>query len=105
MSGRPDSSSNLGSVGGATTHTLTRAELPTGISGKIMMHWSEIGTPIQGVEGVFSAPQKLPSYRSGGDLTDGIQSIGQIDFSLGGKGTPHNNMPPYIQVTGHVRAG
>ena len=36
------SSSNFATTGGAATHTLTRAELPAGISGSVVLHLSLI---------------------------------------------------------------
>ena len=99
------SSSNFATTGGAATHTLTRAELPAGISGSVVLHSVSIGTNIQSATGVFSGGSKNPKYRAGGDLIDGATSLGSINYNLGGSSTPFDLRGPFARVCVHVRAG
>lgn len=91
-----------GAVGGEKEHKLSVSELPV-VSGTITPHWSEDGTPISAVSGVFSATGSNSAYRDGGTKTSGISSVKAIKLSFG-KGESHNTLPPYLAQNIVVRA-
>ena len=86
-----DSSSNLGEVDGEATHQLTKAELPNVSIGLGAVAIQNNATSIR----VTDAGSQW--YCMGTTSVEMTKPLGS--------GEPHNNMPPYIQVTGHVRAG
>lgn len=87
-----------GDTGGAATVKLSKANLPA-VSGTIAMHSQGVATNIHDVTGCFSSGLTNENkYRPGGTETSGAPSIGRINFSNGGSGTAHNNMPPYLVV-------
>lgn len=81
-------------MGGEKEHKLSVSELPV-VSGTITPHWSEDGTPISAVSGVFSATGSNSAYRDGGTKTSGTSSVKAIKLSFG-KGESHNTLPPYL---------
>ena len=91
-----------GAVGGEKEHKLSVSELPV-VSGTITPHWSEDGTPISAVSGVFSATGSNSAYRDGGAKTSGTSSVKAIKLSFG-KGESHNTLPPYLAQNIVVRA-
>ena len=91
-----------GAVGGEKEHKLSVSELPV-VSGTITPHWSEDGTPISAVSGVFSATGSNSAYRDGGTKTSGTSSVKAIKLSFG-KGKSHNTLPPYLAQNIVVRA-
>lgn len=89
---------NAGDTGGAATVKLSKANLPA-VSGTIAMHNQGVATNIHDTTGCFSSGlTNSNKYRAGGTETSGAPSIGRINFSNGGSGTAHNNMPPYLVV-------
>lgn len=87
-----------GDTGGAATVKLNKANLPA-VSGTIAMHSQGVATNIHDTTGCFSSGLTNENkYRAGGIETSGAPSIGRINFSNGGSGTAHNNMPPYLVV-------
>lgn len=89
---------DAGDTGGAATVKLSKANLPA-VSGTIAMHSQGVATNIHDVTGCFSSGgTNRNKYRAGGTEVSGAPSIGRIDFSNGGSGTAHNNMPPYLVV-------
>lgn len=86
-----------GSTGGAATHTLTAAQMPS-VTGKINLHGHYIGTPVSGVDGAFSPRITLTDMYGSVTKTIGANSIESIAFDNGGQGKAHNNMPPYLTV-------
>ena len=87
-----------GDTGGAATVKLSKANLPA-VSGTIAMHSQGVATNVHDVTGCFSSGlTNENSYRAGGSEVSGANSIGRINFSNGGSGTAHNNMPPYLVV-------
>ena len=89
---------DAGDTGGAATVKLSKANLPA-VSGTIAMHSQGVATNIHDATGCFSSGLTNENkYRAGGTETSGAPSIGRINFSNGGSGTAHNNMPPYLAV-------
>lgn len=87
-----------GDTGGTATVKLSKANLPA-VSGTIAMHSQGVATNIHEVTGCFSSGHTNSNkYRPGGTETSGASSIGRVNFSNGGSGTAHNNMPPYLVV-------
>ena len=87
-----------GDTGGAATVKLSKANLPA-VSGTIAMHSQGVATSVHDVTGCFSSGLTNENkYRAGGSEVSGANSIGRINFSNGGSGTAHNNMPPYLVV-------
>ena len=83
------SSGTIGARGGASTHTLSLAEMPS--------HSHDM--PFSGSSGGVQSPYKyivLSSAASNGDGGKGYRN-NMGTFAAGG-GAAHNNMPPYIQV-------
>ena len=95
---KPVSDANsIGTIEGAKTHTLVRGEIPN-IYGQIAMHWPNEGGYIQRVSGDFKPLYKnTGKYRSGGDVLTGSDSLGGVDFSVGGNGA-HANMQPSLHL-------
>ena len=89
-------------MGGEKEHKLSVSELPV-VSGTITPQWSEDGTPISAVSGVFSATGSNSAYRDGGTKTSGTSSVKAIKLSFG-KGESHNTLPPYLAQNIVVRA-
>lgn len=89
---------DAGDTGGAATVKLSKANLPA-VSGTIAMHSQGVATSVHDVTGCFSSGLTNENkYRAGGSEVSGAPSIGRINFSNGGSGTAHNNMPPYLAV-------
>lgn len=87
-----------GDTGGAATVKLSKANLPA-VSGTIAMHSQGVATNVHDVTGCFSSELiNKNKYRAGGSEVPGAPSIGRVNFSNGGSGTAHNNMPPYLVV-------
>ena len=87
-----------GDTGGAATVKLSKANLPA-VSGTIAMHGQGVATNVHDVTGCFSSGlTNKNKYRAGGSEVSGAPSIGRVNFSNGGSGTAHNNMPPYLVV-------
>ena len=87
-----------GDTGGAATVKLSKANLPA-VSGTIAMHSQGVATNVHDVTGCFSSELiNKNKYRAGGSEVSGAPSIGRVNFSNGGSGTAHNNMPPYLVV-------
>ena len=91
-----------GAVGGEKEHKLSIGELPV-ISGTITPHWSEEGTTIASVGGVFSATGSNAAYRDGGSKVSGTSSVKVIKLAFG-EGKSHNTLPPYLAQNIIVRA-
>lgn len=92
------SSYAAGSTGGAATVVLSKANLPA-VTGQFELHNAASSTPVYKVSGCFSSAMTNSSaYRNGGTSASGAQSIGKVNFSNGGSGKAHNNMPPYLAV-------
>ena len=91
-----------GAVGGEKDHKLSIGELPV-ISGTITPHWSEEGTTIASVGGVFSATGNNAAYRDGGSKVSGTSSVKVIKLAFG-EGKSHNTLPPYLAQNIIVRA-
>ena len=89
---------DAGDTGGAATVKLSKANLPA-VSGTIAMHSQGVATNVHDVTGCFSSGLTNENkYRAGGSEVSGAPSIGRVNFSNGGSGTAHNNMPPYLAV-------
>lgn len=89
---------SAGATGGAATVTLSAANMPA-VSGSIEMHSAATATNVNYVTGCFSSGLTNSSrYKAGGSESSGAQSVGVINFSNGGGGAAHNNMPPYLAV-------
>lgn len=86
----------LGDAGGKEQHILAKTELPTGITGSLTMHGAESSTNLYSASGVFSSGGQSPRYGNTGTGVAGVESIGTLNFSLGGSGFSHNNLQPYI---------
>ena len=91
-----------GTVGGEKDHKLSIGERPV-ISGTITPHWSEEGTTIASVGGVFSATGNNAAYRDGGSKVSGTSSVKVIKLAFG-EGKSHNTLPPYLAQNIIVRA-
>ena len=88
----------VGSYGGEAYHALSLGELPN-VTGSISMHSAGDSTNVHSVAGCFSSGlTNTNAYKAGGSKASGAQSVGVINFSLGGGGSGHNNMPPYYAV-------
>ena len=93
-----DSAHTAGSTGGEESVVLNATNLPS-VTGQIEFHSSASATTVHKVSGCFSSGQTNSSkYRVGGTSTSGAESIGKVNFSNGGSGIAHNNMPPYLSV-------
>lgn len=79
-----DSSGIIGQTGGEKTHTLTTSELPT--------HHHSVSVA-NTASGTLEASNKV-RYNSTATSYNGTVYTGDV-----GAGQPHNNMPPYIQVS------
>lgn len=91
----------LGETGGAKTQALTQANLPN-ITGALGLHGGENGSFFVSTSGVFSAPEFTAQYKAPPASTGGSTSARyQLNFSLGGSGTAHNNLQPY-QVINYI---
>ena len=89
---------SAGAYGGEASVALSKANLPA-VTGQFEMHNAASSTPVYKVSGCFSSAMTNGSnYRNGGTSASGAQSIGKVNFSNGGSGTAHNNMPPYLAV-------
>lgn len=87
-----------GDTGGSATVALSKTQVPA-VSGTIAMHSQGVATNIHDATGCFSSGlTNSNKYRPGGTETSGAPSIGRINFSNGGTGAAHNNMPPYLVV-------
>lgn len=87
-----------GSTGGEAAVALSKANLPA-VTGQFEMHNAASSTPVYKVSGCFSSAMTNGSnYRNGGSSASGAKSIGKVNFSNGGSGKAHNNMPPYLAV-------
>lgn len=88
---------NLGASGGAESHTLTEAELPS-ITGSLTMHGQENGTHIYTATGKFTSSTTITNkYQAGHAATTGANSLGPVTFSFGSD-TAHNNVQPTLLV-------
>lgn len=97
----------LGNMGGATTHTLTQAQIPN-FTGKIILHSGERGSQYVSGDGVFrnSIQDVRASYIPAPATSSGSQSFyGNINFDLGGGGQSHPIMNPYMVVNYEVICG
>ena len=83
-----DSSSNFAEVGGEAEHTLSLSEIP--------QHDHKLGLSDINWRAVKGSENPNAVFTGYGNA---------VQTTASGGGEPHNNMPPYIQVTGHVRAG
>lgn len=89
----------LEETGGSKTQAITQANLPSGVTGVLIAHGGEGGSTWWQPSGVFSGSPILPNtYRPPGGNTSGASSIQALSFDLGGSGTAHNNLQPYITV-------
>lgn len=87
----------LGGTGGAETHTLTVAQLPS-ITGDVRFHGGENGSNVWQPSGVFSTSDvRSGQYRAAGGIVNDASSVGPLlRFNNGGQGQAHNNLQPYI---------
>lgn len=92
-----DGTYTAGTTGGAATHTLALTQIPNA-TGMIIMHGGDMATDIGSVSGVFSSGRTLSSYGTHSPGIAGAGSVGIVNFSLGGGGQSHNNLPPYLAV-------
>lgn len=90
------SGGTIGQTGGAQTHTLTTAELP---SHTHQLQYSTNGgssyaTAYMGRDGNYSDAQYLGTSAN-------VNAFASYQVRVGptGSGSPHNNMPPYTQVS------
>lgn len=90
---------SAGSMGGASTITLTESNLPAQ-NGKITMHGGDQATNILSCEGVFREWNVQEGrYRDAGmNIDHPTQSVGVIYYTNNGQNVPVNNMPPYLTV-------
>lgn len=91
----------LGKTDGIKTVTLNESQLPV-LSGSIFPHGYESSTPIQAVNGKFSAGNSNSNYNRGTDSASS-SSIGRINWSIGG-GQAHSNLQPYIVECAIIKA-
>lgn len=94
-----------GATGGEATHVLTRAEQPSVVG---QLQFRQVGTT--NVVDVYGTSSTTPfSYTANGGAKWANQATQQanststnknavIKFDNGGKGTAHNNLPPYLAV-------
>ena len=90
MSGRPDSSSNLGGIGGQSEQSLQVANLANHTHGYVRTY-----TQYTGTGGSWG-------HTGGTTYTDGLE---RTTTSASGSGQAFSIMPPYIRMVAHVRAG
>lgn len=90
------SSYTAGNTGGASTVTLTEAQLPH-IEGTLIIHGQENGTCIYQTSGHFTGTQLDGKYKDSGNTVSSAYSQQDPKFSFG-SGKSHTNMPPYLVV-------
>lgn len=87
-----------GATGGASAVALDRTQVPS-VTGELLFHSYDTGTPINNVNGCFSSIHTVSDhYRDGGERDSGSFSIGRVYFDNGGLGYAHENMPPFVSV-------
>jgi len=93
-------SGQIAVVGGATTHTLTTAELPAHSHPMPHTH-AQIGRLPGGAQ-----PRVLTDNTAGGaNITaNNTGAVSTPDTSSVGSGGAHNNMPPYIRLVPMIKA-
>jgi hypothetical protein len=79
-------------TGGATTHTLTTAQIPNA-QGQIVAHSSR--SSFWQPSGVFGGSSLAGTYSPPSAATGGATSIFELKFNNGGQDQPHNNLQPY----------
>lgn len=84
-------------TGGTDSVTLTVNHLPR-LSGSIVMHGKYSGTAVADANGVFSAGATVSGKYLAGTSSNGANSIDVLNYTNGGQGFAHENMPPYIGV-------
>lgn len=77
-----------GAIGGAATHTLTTAEMPS--------HTHTVKASGDGGSGVYTYLNNKTGGTYGGDATGLV--------NLSGSGSAHNNMPPFMAMYWHISA-
>lgn len=88
--------SGVGKSGGEYEHQLTLSEIPNA-TGSFIFHGMEQGGPAWQPSGVFGGSEMDHyQYKALSEAYTGASSIKSVNFSLGGGGQAHNNMPPYL---------
>lgn len=100
----------VGKEGGSQKHTLTKSELPSGVSGsfRISDHVVTNGgsySQILDANGVFSSSSNVNNrvYINSNYDVSNTTSINQVDFSLGGSGNSFDIIPPYLSFNFIIR--
>ena len=89
------SSSNFAAAGGEATHKLVTAELPP----------TNVDLYFEDTQSLAYAEHNFVK-NIGWSKTCKKATFGELNAGdYGAKGLPHNNMPPYVAVGAHVRAG
>ena len=105
--GRLSVSNTLGGTGGAETHTLTEAQIPTlahsisqtpHVHGLEQYQFVDNETPAPAVEGIYN---NSLDYPAGGSATVTNSANASISIANHGGGQAHNNLQPY-QLTNWI---